>query len=417
MSSQTVYAIIEFVSVFLMIPPTIACLLPTARHFREANLLLSMLLCSIFMNLLDAVAHLVTNNPMLFFILKMFVFFLFFAIMVLFSFYLMLCIRPYAKSNQQTSWIILGISAISSLCCIIALFYQMFVIDPTLRRTPDPFISILNIVSIAPVFINLIILFVHRKEMDRRAIISFLIYLLFPLSGFFLRPLLPFVPTLYLAVNFSLLLIYILVQVGVIEEKERESREMQASLTLAQIRPHFLYNVLNSVYYLCEQDPPLAQKAILNFSYFLRGNLDSMEKMESVPFEKEVQLVKNYLALEKLRFGDALEIKWDLQCTQFRTPALSLQPLVSNAVRHGIIKKPDGCGTLCISTRETQDFFEIHVADDGVGFVPPEDNTYSSEHVGIRTVQTRLSSLCSGSLEIHSAPGDGTECIIKIPKV
>ena len=110
---------------------------------------------------------------------------------------------------------------------------------------------------------------------------------------------------------------------------------------LSQIRPHFLFNTLNSIYVLCEKDPEVAQKAIGEFSEYLRGNFEGLENETVIPFSREIEHVRHYLNLEKMRFGSLLHVIYDLDGSEFMIPPLTLQPLAENAVKHGIMRKKD----------------------------------------------------------------------------
>lgn len=198
-------------------------------------------------------------------------------------------------------------------------------------------------------------------------------------------------------------------------EQEREINDMQRKIMLSQIQPHFLYNSLNTIYHLCEKKPLVAQKAINDFSEYLRGNLDSLSKNNPVLFETEFNHVENYLALEKLRFDDNLEIKYDIQETDFLLPALSVQPLVENAVKYGVGKAHNG-GTVTIATRKTNLFYEVIVSDNGVGFDIQRQKDDGRSHIGIENVRSRLKVMCNGTLSILSNPDEGTIATIQIPR-
>ena len=133
-----------------------------------------------------------------------------------------------------------------------------------------------------------------------------------------------------------------------------------------------------------------------------------------VHFDKEMSFVKSYLDIEKVRFDDELQITFDLPVTNFKLPVLTVQPIVENAVKHGTSKK-EGISTLCISTRETDNCYEIEIRDTGAGF----DTTLpidKHKHVGISNIRQRLKHLCNGTLSIESRIGEGTTAIIRIPK-
>ena len=134
-----------------------------------------------------------------------------------------------------------------------------------------------------------------------------------------------------------------------LEKKNSELQKKQTQIMVSQIQPHFLYNTLSAIYVLCDDDPELAKETIMDFSKYLRHNMNSLNGSECVPFEQELKHTETYLAIEKLRFGPKLTVEYDIGCTDFRLPPLSLQPIAENAVKHGVRSRKDG-GTVTIST-------------------------------------------------------------------
>ena len=198
---------------------------------------------------------------------------------------------------------------------------------------------------------------------------------------------------------------------------EQELAEARVSIMLSQIQPHFLYNSLAGIKELCDAGEQQASSTALeHFAYYLRGNMDSLSDTRLIPFSKEVSHVKDYLYLEKMRFEDRLIIVWELDVTDFLLPPLTLQPIVENAVRHGITEKKDG-GTLTIRSEETDRGVLITVTDDGVGFDPDAPQTDGRSHVGIQNVKSRLQSQCGGTLTIESQCGIGTKAAIILPEL
>ena len=199
------------------------------------------------------------------------------------------------------------------------------------------------------------------------------------------------------------------------QEMIREERERQRmQLMHSQIKPHFLYNTLETIEALCLTDPKAANEATARFSQYLRSNLAGIAEDKTVPFSKELSHAKLYLELEQTRFEDALQVEYHIGCTDFFLPPLTLEPLVENAVRHGVRMKPDGRGTVKIFVEQKPDCYEITVQDDGPGFdatVPPADG---KPHIGIYNVRTRLEDH-GGSLTIHSELGTGTAATIRVP--
>ena len=200
-----------------------------------------------------------------------------------------------------------------------------------------------------------------------------------------------------------------------VAQLENELAESRISIMLSQLQPHFMYNVLNSIYYLCKHDPLTARDMVDKFSDYLRNNMASLEKKGLIPFREEYQHVQTYLSLEQLRFQKQLELVEDIETTHFRLPPLTLQPLVENAVRHGVTKKKGG-GTVTISTRETASTYLVTVHDTGNGFDPEHYTDDGKVHIGIRNVRERLERMVGGTLTIESTPETGTTATILIPK-
>ncbi len=199
------------------------------------------------------------------------------------------------------------------------------------------------------------------------------------------------------------------------QQMQKELYEAKVAVMVSQIQPHFLYNSLSSIAMLCKLDPDTAQKATIAFTKYLRGNMDSLKQTAPVPFQRELDHLEKYLYIEKLRFGDKLNIAYDIQATDFSVPLLSVQPLVENAVKHGVGMKEDG-GTVTIATRETQDSFEIIISDDGVGFDAAAQKDDGRSHIGMENTRRRLMDMCGAEVVIDSEPGKGTVAKVIIPK-
>lgn len=271
--------------------------------------------------------------------------------------------------------------------------------------------------AIGVLLFNMLLVVRYRKVLDPRAVAVLLSYGILPLIGYALQPLWSVTP-IYLGSVMALVLCYAVIHVDQARQlacRERELAESRVAIAVSQIQPHFLFNALNSICYLCETDPKEAQKALREFSDYLRMNIDSIGVNRPVFFLAELEHVKTYLKLEKMRFEDELAVEFDIQATDFKVPPLSVQPLVENAVKHGVCKKPGG-GTVLLSACERANCFEVVVRDDGVGFDPSHVPDDGREHVGIRNVRQRLQAMCNASLDVRSEPGRGTTVIISIPK-
>lgn len=200
-----------------------------------------------------------------------------------------------------------------------------------------------------------------------------------------------------------------------LQEKEQQLLQSRISILLSQIQPHFLYNTLTVICGLCDENPKEAKKVTAEFADYLRHNLDTLSQRIPVPFSDELQHTKLYLNIEKKRFEEKLRIVYDIKTEGFCIPSLTVQPLVENAVKHGVIKRKGG-GTVTIKTHRLEEYFEITIADDGVGFDPSKPLSEQETHIGIENVRDRLWSMCQGTLTIESTMGVGTTAVIRIPK-
>ena len=199
-----------------------------------------------------------------------------------------------------------------------------------------------------------------------------------------------------------------------IAQKEAQITQQQTKIVLSQIQPHFLYNALSAISVLCKRDPDTAKAAVDSLSDYLRANLDSLRFEKLVSFQRELEHTNAYLFIEKLRFGDDLQIACDIRCDDFMLPSLTLQPLVENAIRHGLCGKEDG-GTVTICAEKTETEYLVTVMDDGVGFDPTEIPKDGRSHIGLENVRERLKLLSGGTLSITSVPGVGTTAVIHLP--
>lgn len=194
---------------------------------------------------------------------------------------------------------------------------------------------------------------------------------------------------------------------------EAELKESRISIMLSQIQPHFIYNTLGTIERMCLKDPQKAFDLVRNFSLYLRGNFSELDSVTPIRFVEELKHVEYYINIEKVRFPD-MNIEYNVDATEFVLPALSVQPLVENAIKHGLMRLETG-GTVTISSYETPTHFCVEVKDNGAGF---DTNAPIDEkkHVGLRNIRGRLKAMLNGDLVLESIPGIGTKAVIMIPK-
>ena len=197
------------------------------------------------------------------------------------------------------------------------------------------------------------------------------------------------------------------------QKLEMELDNSHTALMLSQIKPHFIYNVLGTIREFCEEEPKKAAELVQKFSMYLRGNFTEMDNQTPVSVAKEIEHVKHYVDIEMIRFPDMM-VEYDIQNDEFLVPALTIQPLVENAIKHGLMGL-ETAGKVKVSSYETDKYYEVCVQDDGVGF--DESVFYDGKkHIGIANIRRRIEAMCGGNLTIDSVKGQGTTAIIRIPK-
>lgn len=218
-----------------------------------------------------------------------------------------------------------------------------------------------------------------------------------------------FMPSYIQSVLVELLLMSELVH-GYREQKEEAARQ-RARAAVLQMRPHFIHNTLMSIYYLCAQDPQKAQNVIRDFSRYLQSNFTAIAKDGTIPFAEELEHTKAYLAVEQARYEGRLFVEFNTPDTFFRVPPLTLQPIVENAVKHGMDLDSDPL-RISIRTRYTDSGTDIIVEDNGPGFDPSDE---SKPHTTLNNIRQRLEMMCGGSMSIMPRDGGGTVVTVTIP--
>ena len=189
--------------------------------------------------------------------------------------------------------------------------------------------------------------------------------------------------------------------------------ESRVSTMMSQIRPHFIYNTLGSIEQLCSIDPGKAGELVHNFAKYLRGNFGELDNPKPILMSQEMEHVRHYISIENVRFPD-MTFSFEMNSDDFHIPALTIQPIVENAIKHGLMKLQKG-GTIRVVSYETDNHYCVSVEDDGVGF-DTDVLLDERKHVGIRNIRGRLKAMVNGTLEIESTEGVGTKVLITIPK-
>lgn len=210
------------------------------------------------------------------------------------------------------------------------------------------------------------------------------------------------------------LIMYSLILSDNIDKYMRQQREIanqRANIMILQMRPHFIYNSLMGIYYLCDYDAGKAKQATLDFTTYLRKNFAAIASENAIPFGEELEHTRAYLAIEQAQFEDSLFVSFDTPYTSFRLPPLTLQPIVENAVVHGM-RASNSPIHISVVTRKTDKAIEILVEDDGPGF---EASDNSEPHIALNNIRERLDMMCGGALSICVREGGGTTVKVTIP--
>ena len=209
------------------------------------------------------------------------------------------------------------------------------------------------------------------------------------------------------------------------EYDEQKLGEISKMLTLArlknsasQMQPHFLYNALASIREVILDDPEYASNLILDFSTHLRACIRSMSSDALISFSEELANIKAYEHIEKMRFGERLNVLYNIEDDDFKIVPLSIQPLVENAIKHGIFDKEEGVVT--VNVRRIDGGHVIEVIDDGVGFDVDEVRQQillgERDSVGLINLEYRLNQILGAQITFESVLGSGTKVTVVVPE-
>lgn len=347
------------------------------------------------------------------------VFFLSDELLLLYHLYLCSHLFTGEEKKPKRVTVVCVIACIGMLLVVISqftgLYYSFDANNLYHRNTMYPLSLVMPLLGGA---VDLTLLIQYHKRLSRATFVCLLSYMILPMISIILLFFIYGISLVNISINISMIFMFIVAiveQSHELAQKEKEMCDMKIALTLSQIGPHFIFNSLSTIRHLCTKNPQLAAETVDEFSTYLRGNIDSLTNDRMIYFEKELKHVQSYLAIEKKRFGDRINVIYDINVSDFMIPALSLQIMVENAVKHGICKKAGG-GTVTISTKRHDNKIYITIKDSGAGFDPNNLPDNGRTHAGIANVKSRLENMCHGSLEIESTIGSGTKVQIILPE-
>ncbi|MBR3223864.1 MAG: histidine kinase [Atopobiaceae bacterium] len=329
------------------------------------------------------------------------------------------------KAPLPTIWL-KCVTYSSVLMCLFAALNMFYHIDENNLYHRSNLYWVSGAYIVAVFLVNAMFVLRNWRSLDAFSLFCMLFYTLSPAVSACIQVTVYGINFLAISSTLGLILIFMEMQVSsaaMYAERTKELAQSEVQLAesrmtamVSQIQPHFIFNTLDTIYGLCDEDVERAKEAIASFSRYLRTNLASLRQTVPVPIATEIQHVRTYLELERMADKNRLQYVLDVRVTGFLVPALSVQTLVENAVKHGLGGREEG-GLVTVSTHELADEFTVHIVDDGVGFNTNAIlNNMDSTHVGILNTKARLATMCNGSLDIVSTPNEGTTVTIRIPK-
>lgn len=291
----------------------------------------------------------------------------------------------------------------------------IYYFSPDNEYNRGPWYPLLLVPAVLIMLTSLVFLIQNKNRLSWKQYTAFLLYYIPPTVSMILMI---FFYGLYLTVfgtTIATLFLFVFIVNDQMDKSVRQQKEIarqEAAIAVLEMRPHFIFNTMMSIYYLCKRDAAKAQQVILDFSTYLRSNFSAIAHPDMIPFQKELEHTEAYLAVEQVRFENKLIVNYDIYHKMFCLPPLTLQPIVENSVKHGIDPDQEPL-TITIRTRDSKSGSEIIVEDNGPGFTPADNN---EPHIALENIRRRLELLCGGMLTITSGDSGGTTVRIFIPR-
>lgn len=334
--------------------------------------------------------------------------------------YRMLCEKHQMKQvlPRILALLVLALGVSSSLLIVVnSRTGILFTLDSENNFTWGPLSMLPDNMLLVQFLLMIPILFLCRTRSKWNTFVSTALYLGTPIAAILVENRASTLMLVYPSVTISMLLLEVMRQHSkqrIMMQQELELLDSKVKLLMGQIQPHFIFNSLLAIQELCAENPKKAERAVQDFAIYLRGNLDAMSSTRMIPFDRELEHIRHYLSLEQADPSETFRVAYDLTVQDFYVPPLSVQPVVENAVRHGMAMRDSG-GVIVIATREDARAYFVIVKDNGHGFDSATREQMKRKSIGLENVRMRLAAQCDGSLEIDSGEM-GTVVKIRIPK-
>ena len=330
------------------------------------------------------------------------------------TFYLLHCCGEDLRKSALLRIVIALVISYIAMLNLAQFTNKFYTITPDTQLVNGPWYPLSVVPFIAIMAINLGAVLHWRKRLSRKMYCAFLIALVPLAVAMTVHAFVSVYPFIDISLAVCAVVMYGIILSDQLDQhmrtqqallrQQQEIARQRASILMLQMRPHFIYNTMTSVYYLCDQDPQAAKQVTLDFITYLRKNFNAIASEHTIPFSEELEHTRAYLAVEQAQFRNRLFVDYDTPHTGFHLPPLTLQPIVENAVKHGLDPDSEPLRIL-IMTRQTDSGSEITVEDNGPGFEPTEDD---APHIALANIRQRLEMMCNGRMDIAPREGGGT---------
>ena len=321
--------------------------------------------------------------------------------------------------NTRFKWAVWGYILLVDLLLVVAQFNGMYYyFDANNFYHRGKLYPLSQALSLSVLLISAALMVRHHKKIPAFEVILYLVVFAMSFTAIMLQIFIDDIPFISIALTFAMVLLFVMVLLMQVRSKNKSEHElaaMQLLLAESQIQPHFLYNSLNAIKQLCKENPMSAAAAIDDFSAYLRGNMDSLSTDHCIPLDTEIKHVQHYFALEKRRFGAKVDLIFELEAEDFELPPLTVQPLVENAVKYGVMQKTEG---VTVKVRSYSDDIGcyVEISDNGNGFDTEAYKSDGKKHLGLAMVGERLKTMAHGRLDIKSTIGEGSVITVFVPR-
>ena len=337
--------------------------------------------------------------------------------MLLFYLYMTSYTKFNAKVKKATDIINLVLFSLFVISDILNLFFHFYFSAENGNYERTSYMIISQGYQFVMLVICLLIA-ILAKKLNIRERMAFTFYCVIPFISIILQNAFKGWAIAYTTLLFAIEILFLFLNVEKnikLREEERQLKEANIKIMMSQIQPHFVYNTLSSISTLIPIDQDKAQAALDDFTEYLRMNFATLTETHTVPFEDELKHIKTYVNLEKMRFNGRLKVVYHIDAINFLVPPLSIQPLVENAIKHGVLKKVEG-GTVTLRTYADDKHYYVEVSDNGVGFDVDKVDFNNNRHIGLKNVKERIKMMSNGDIKFISKINKGTTVIVRFNK-